>query len=55
MNKCNEQVFAAKEQRRIEKANYPVEKKLEIVEKLRDTARDLRLNSRIVKRGQVIK
>jgi hypothetical protein len=51
----NQRAFEAKEARRYEKARYAPERKMEIVEKLRDTARDLRLNSVVVKRGEVVR
>lgn len=46
--------FKAKEQRRIEKANYSPVEKMEIVEKLRDTARALR-SAKLVKKGAVVR
>ena len=51
----NARVLAAKAARRFAKADYSVERKLAIVEKLRDATRDLRANSQIVERGKVIK
>lgn len=51
----NARAFAAKERRRIEKANYPPEVKMEIVEKLRDATRELRTKAQLIKRGKVDK
>jgi hypothetical protein len=51
----NAGVLAAKATRRFVKASYSVEYKMETVQKLRDTTRDLRSNSKVVKHGSVIK
>lgn len=54
-SEINARAFAAKEERRRENANYPIEEKLRIVKKLRDATRELRNNSRLVKKGTVKK
>ena len=51
----NARVLAAKAARRSAKADLSVEQKLATVEKLRDTTRDLRTNSRVVETGKVVK
>jgi len=51
----NARAFAAKKQRRIEKARYSPERKMEIVESLRKATRELRTKSQIIKRGEIDK
>jgi hypothetical protein len=51
----NAKAFAAKERRRLERASYPPERKMEIVEKLRDATRELRTQSVLVKKGKIPK
>lgn len=51
----NAKAFAAKEQRRYEKAQYSPERKMELVQKLRDIGRELRAHSQIITRGKAEK
>lgn len=48
----NRRVFDAKEERRIEKTLFSVERKMEIVKKLRDNSRALK-NAKLIKKGAV--
>jgi len=48
----NKRAFAAKVKRRLEKANYSVEHKWEIAEKLRQASRELRSGT-VVSRGSI--
>jgi hypothetical protein len=51
---ANSRAFQAKEQRRLEKANYSPMKKMEIVTKLRDTTREIK-NARLIKKGEIVR
>jgi len=51
----NARAFTAKKQRRMEKARYSPERKMEIVENLRKATRELRTKSQIIKRGEIDK
>jgi len=50
----NARVFKAKQERRIEKANYSPSRKLETVKKLQDTARSLQ-SAELVEKGRIVK
>jgi hypothetical protein len=51
----NLKALIAKEERRLERANYSVERKLETVQRLKEATRELRSNTFIVQKGSIIR
>ncbi|MFN0141338.1 MAG: hypothetical protein ACKVQW_14785 [Pyrinomonadaceae bacterium] len=51
---ANARVYAAKQERRIEKANYPLAQKIAVTTKLRNTASSLR-SAKLVQKGKIVK